>query len=175
YASAVDNTRGAHNPIPAQLGGRSPITHVVLIVRENRTFDQVLGDVGNDHDRSRLQVDGEPAYTVFGRDTTPNAHALVGDPQSGAPDPAFASSDNFFSDGEASIQGHYWTSSANVTDYVEKSWGLYYSPRHRVPDSLSSMAEPKACSIFQSALHRQSATRGGFTFKDYGEVIGIAN
>jgi len=175
YAAAADNDRSPHNPIPAVLGGTSPIQHVVLIVRENRTFDQVLGDVGVDEGRSRAEVDGEPAYTVFGRDTTPNAHALVGDPIPGTSDPAFASSDNFYSDGEASIQGHYWTTSANVSDYVEKSWRLYYSPRHHLEDPLSSLAEPGACSIFQSALQRQTASHGAFTFRDYGEVIGVDN
>ncbi len=175
YAAAVDNRRGARNPIPAVAGGSTPIQHVVLIVRENRTFDQVLGDLGADQGRTRAQVDSEPAYAIFGRQTTPNAHALVGDPMPGAPDPAFATSDNFYSNGEASIQGHYWTSSANVSDYVEKSWRLYYSPRHHLQDPLSSLAEPRACSIFQSALHRQVMSHGAFTFRDYGEAMGIAN
>jgi YVTN family beta-propeller protein len=174
-ATAGDNTRSSSNPIPAALGGASPIQHVVMIVRENRTFDQVLGDVGTDEGRGQAEVNGDPAYTVFGRDTTPNAHALVGDPQPGSPDPAYASSDNFYSDGEASIQGHYWTTSANVSDYVEKSWRLYYSPRPHLEDPLSSLAEPGGCSIFQSAFQRQSTTHGAFTFKDYGEEIGVAN
>jgi YVTN family beta-propeller protein len=175
YAATVDNRRSAHNPIPALAGGYTPIQHVLLVVRENRTFDQVLGDLGADQGRTRTQVDGEPIYAIFGRETTPNAHALVGDPLPGSADPAFATSDNFYSNGEASIQGHYWTSSANVTDYIEKSWRLYYSPRHHLQDPLSAIAEPRACSIFQSALKRQTASRGAFTFHDYGEPIGIAN
>ena len=174
-ATADDNSSSASNPIPATIGGASPIQHVVLIVRENRTFDQVLGDVGTGEGRSQAEVNGDPAYTVFGREATPNAHALVGDPLPGSPDPAYASSDNFYSDGEASIQGHYWTTSANVSDYVEKSWRLYYSPRPHLEDPLSSLAEPGGCSIFQSALQRQSATGGAFTFKDYGEEIGVSN
>ncbi len=175
YAQADDASRSAHNPIPAGPGGSSPIQHVVLVVRENRTFDQVLGDAGADEGRNRAQLDGYPPYTVFGRETTPNAHALVGDPLPGTRDPAYATSDNFYSDGEASIQGHYWTTSADVSDYVEKSWRLYYSPRPHLEDPLSSLAEPGGCSIFQSALQRQADSHGAFTFRDYGEVIGVSN
>lgn len=167
--------RSRHNPIPAQPGGVTPIQHVILIVRENRTFDQELGDVGVQERRDRSQVDADPSLTVFGRDVTPNAHALVGDPVPGARDPAFAAADNFYSNGEASIQGHYWTTSADVTDYVEKSWIQYYSPRNHLQDPLSSIAEPHNCSIFQSALAREDAPGSHFSFRDYGEAIGIAN
>jgi YVTN family beta-propeller protein len=175
FAAAVAAQRSPSSPIPAGPGGPTPIRHVLLIVRENRTFDQVLGDLGPDQGRTLLQVDGDPAYTIFGRPVTPNAHALVGDPVSGHPDPAYAGSDNFYSDGEASIQGHYWTSSANVSDYVERTWRQYYSPRHRIEDPLGSIAEPPGCSIFQAALRRQAATGGAFRFRDYGELTGIAN
>jgi YVTN family beta-propeller protein len=167
--------RSAHNPIPSVPGGATPIRHVLLVVRENRTFDQVLGDVGVQEGRDRAQVDADPSLTVFGRDVTPNAHALVGDPMPGTRDPAFAAADNFYSNGEASVQGHYWTTSADVSDYVEKSWIQYYSPRNHLQDPLSSIAEPHNCSIFQSALARQQASHGGFSFRDYGETIGIAN
>ncbi|HXT38138.1 MAG TPA: bifunctional YncE family protein/alkaline phosphatase family protein [Chloroflexota bacterium] len=175
FAATVAAQRAPSSPIPAGPGGATPIRHVLLIVRENRTFDQVLGDLGPDEGRSPQQVDSDPAYTIFGRAVTPNAHALVGDPIPGRPDPAYAGSDNFYSDGEASIQGHYWTSSANVSDYVERTWRQYYSPRHRITDALGSISEPPGCSIFQAALHRQSATGGAFRFRDYGELTGIAN
>jgi hypothetical protein len=175
FAAAVAARRPARSPIPAGPGGATPIKHVLLIVRENRTFDQELGDLGTDQGRTPQQVDADPAYTIFGRAVTPNAHALVGDPLPGAPDPAYATSDNFYSDGEASIQGHYWTSSAAVSDYVERTWRQYYSPRHRLQDPLSSMAEPPGCSIFQAAMRQGTATKGAFRFRDYGELTGIAN
>lgn len=175
YVDAASIPRGAHSPIPATPGGPTPIQHVLLIVRENRTFDQVLGDLGPDQGRTPAQVDGQPSNTIFGRMVTPNAHALAGDPLPSTSDPAFATADAFYSDGEASIQGHYWTSSAFSSDYVEKSWRQYYSPRHRLQDPISSLAEPRSCSIFQAALARQRATGGRFTFRDYGEVTGLAN
>ncbi|HWE64576.1 MAG TPA: alkaline phosphatase family protein, partial [Chloroflexota bacterium] len=175
FATAADQQRSPHNPIPATSGGATPIKHVILIVRENRTFDQVLGDAGVDEGRTRAQLDGDPSLTVFGRAVTPNAHALVGDPLPGTRDPAYATADNFYSNGEASIQGHYWTTSANVSDYVEKSWRQYYSPRQHLQDPLSSIAELHNCSIFQAALRRQQQTNGRFSFRDYGETIGIAN
>lgn len=89
------------NPVPdAAHAGTSPITHVVYIVRENRTFDQEYGDLGN----SRSDVNADPLYQML-PSATPQGHAITN---------RYAFSDNFFSDGEASVQGHWWTSSANV-------------------------------------------------------------
>lgn len=188
FATNVDNGRTAHNPIPAQpLTGTvdlpstaspaTPIKHVIEVVRENRTFDQVLGDVPSDQDRPG--VNGYNGYTIFGRDVTPNAHALVGDiaPASTTADPAFATSDNFFSDGEASVQGHWWTAAATVSDYVEKTWRQNYSylSRGRFYDPVSPISSPRNCSIFQTALKKQVATANQFTVRDYGELIGIAS
>jgi YVTN family beta-propeller protein len=175
FAASVNAQRNALSPIPAGPGGATPIKHVVLIVRENRTFDQELGDLGTDQGRTSQQVDGNSAYTIFGRTATPNAHALVGDPVPGQPDPAYATSDNFYSDGEASIQGHYWTTSANVSDYVERTWRQYYSPRNHIQDPLTSIGEAPGCSIFQDAMRQGAATKGAFRFRDYGELTGIAN
>src|SRR5262249_2558870 len=93
--------------------GQSPIKHVLYIVRENRTYDQVYGDLG----KTRNDVNADPAYQYLAS-ATPQGHAIVSQ---------FASSDNFFSDGEASVQGHWWTTSANVTDWIEKAWRLHYS------------------------------------------------
>jgi DNA-binding beta-propeller fold protein YncE len=185
-----DSDRSPNNPIPAEtitgttpaslaLPVSTPISYVVEIVRENRTFDQVLGDVGQHEGRAVsgtvATVDAMPGYTIFGRDVTPNAHALVGDVAStmGITDPAYATSDNFYSDGEASIQGHWWTAAANANDYLEKSWRDYYSPRNHVYDPVAAIADPKHCSIFTDALLKQTATRGGFTWRNYGELVGF--
>ena len=174
-ASASDSMRSPNNPIPASIGGPSPITHVIEVVRENRTFDQELGDLGVDEGRTGAQVDAEPAYTAIGRDVTPNAHAISGDPVPGHADPAFATSDNFYSDGEASVQGHWWTAAANVNDYVEKSWRQYYSLRNHVYDPESTISQPHNCSIFQSAQAKTVSTAGSFSYRDYGELIGFVN
>jgi DNA-binding beta-propeller fold protein YncE len=157
HSSAV--LRSPDNPVPdAAHAGQSPIKHVLYIVRENRTYDQVFGDLG----KTRNDVNADPAYQYLAP-ATPQGHAIVGQ---------FASSDNFFSDGEASVQGHWWTTSANVTDWVEKAWRLNYSNRNRGSDFLAPVAEPQRCSLFQSALAKQSSSGGSFTLRNYGEFYG---
>ena len=151
--------RSPDNPIPdAAHAGQSPIKHVLYIVRENRTYDQVYGDLG----KTRNDVNADPADEYLAS-ATPQGHALVSQ---------FASSDNFFSDGEASVQGHWWTTSANVTDWIEKAWRLNYSNRNRGSDFLSPVAEPERCSLFQSALAKENQSGGSFTLRNYGEFYG---
>jgi DNA-binding beta-propeller fold protein YncE len=151
--------RQRDNPVPdAADAGASPIKHVVYIVRENRTFDQVFGDLA--HTRGDVNADPDYEYLAF---ATPQGHAVVN---------RFASSDNFFSDGEASVQGHWWTTSANVTDWIEKAWRLNYSDRNRGQDFLAPVAEPQNCSLFQSALAKQTSSGGAFTMRNYGEFYG---
>jgi len=183
-----NDTRPANSPIPASFDdptplSQRPIQHVIEIVRENRTFDQDLGDLGVDEGRDRAALDADPTLTLFGRDTTPNAHALAGDvAPGGVADLAYTTADNFYSDGEASIQGHWWTAAANVNDYVEKSWRDYYSPRNHVYDPVSTVSQPHNCTIFQSAIARTDpltpsniAPDNTFTYRNYGELIGILN
>ena len=133
--------------------GRLPpaIKHCVLIVRENRTYDQVLGD--------RRPGNGDPTLTMFGRRVTPNLHALAD---------RFATGDNFYSDGEVSAQGHQWTLGANCSDYVEKTWMAYYSPRGRVRDSpYAPITYPASLSCLEQCL------RHGLTCRMYGDDVRI--
>ncbi|GAC1444839.1 MAG: hypothetical protein NVSMB55_22580 [Mycobacteriales bacterium] len=151
--------RPAHSPIPADPTGRSPNSHVVYIVRENRTFDQVFGDLA----LRRRDVTADPALQLLAS-ATPNAHAVAS---------RYAISDSFFSDGEASIQGHWWTSSADSNDYVEKSWRQYYSPRGRPADSAElPITSAPGCSIFQR-LQAFQLTHPTFSFRNYGELVGL--
>jgi hypothetical protein len=150
--------RSPHNPIPARPGEPSPIKHVIYIVRENRTFDQVFGDLG----LSRDDVDAAPDFELLA-EATPNAHALQ---------QRFATSDRFFSDGEASVQGHWWTAGANVSEYTERGWLQNYSNRNRPYDFVVPIAVPRGCTIFNTSLKRVADTQGTFTFKNYGEIIG---
>lgn len=151
--------RSPGNPVPdAAHAGESPIKHVLYIVRENRTYDQVYGDLA----KTRTDVNADPAYQYLAS-AAPQGHAIVSQ---------FASSDNFFSDGEASVQGHWWTTSANVTDWIEKAWRLNYSNRNRGSDFLAPVAEPERCSLFQSALAKQNQSGGSFTLRNYGEFYG---
>ncbi|HKJ41959.1 MAG TPA: bifunctional YncE family protein/alkaline phosphatase family protein [Sunxiuqinia sp.] len=99
----------AGNPIPQKVGQPSPIKHVFYIIKENRTYDQVLGDVkaGN----------GDDSLCIFGKNITPNQHALTKD---------FVLLDNFYVDAEVSADGHNWSTAAYATDVVEKTWPTYY-------------------------------------------------
>ena len=95
--------------MPAAPGGTSPIKHVVYVIRENRTYDQVLGDLPKGN--------GDPSLVLFGRDVTPNAHALAEE---------YVTLDNFYCDAEVSADGHNWSMGAYATDFVEKLWPPLY-------------------------------------------------
>jgi YVTN family beta-propeller protein len=158
HAGSLD-TRPAHSTIPAVVGDASPIKHVIYVVRENRTFDQVFGDLS----LKRKDVSADPSLQILAA-ATPNAHAVAG---------RYAIGDQFFSDGEASVQGHWWSSSAMTNDYVEKSWRQYYSPRGRPADqAILPITSAPGCSIFQrlSAFQLSHPT---FTFRNYGELVGL--
>ena len=100
-------------PIPSQPGQTSPIEHVILVVKENKTFDCVFGDLeGGD-----AEVD--PSLLEWGELYTPNIHALGLE---------FGLSDNFYSEGEVSDTGHMWLAGGHVTEYVERTWIESYSP-----------------------------------------------
>ncbi len=95
--------------IPRRIGQPSPIKHVVVIVKENRTYDQVLGDLG--------QGNSDPALAQFGKYVTPNQHALAR---------RFGVLDNFYDEGTLSADGHNWIVQAEANDYVEREFGAFY-------------------------------------------------
>ena len=100
------------NPIPMKVGDPSPIKYVFYIVKENRTYDQVLADVPGGN--------GDTSLLLFGEHVTPNQHKLVKE---------FVLLDNFYVDGEVSADGHNWTFGAYATDYLEKNWPTSYGGR----------------------------------------------
>lgn len=102
----------AGNPIPMRVGDVSPIKYVFYIIKENRTYDQVLGDIP--------EGNGDPDLVLFGERTTPNQHAIARE---------FVLLDNFYVDGEVSADGHNWSMGAYATDYLEKNWPTNYSNR----------------------------------------------
>jgi len=102
----------AGNPIPMKVGDPSPIKYVFYIVKENRTYDQVLGDVKGGN--------GDTSLLLFGEHVTPNQHALVNE---------FVLLDNFFVDAEVSADGHNWSMGAYANDYLEKTWPTSYGGR----------------------------------------------
>jgi YVTN family beta-propeller protein len=116
-------------------GGRSPFKHVIYIIRENRTYDQVFGDIEKSGDGK--DADGEPSVAIFGagkaarspsdaaQDITPNAHALA---------LRFGLLDRFFVNAEASPDGHNWSTAAFSSDYIDKAFRWSYSRRGRTYD-----------------------------------------
>ena len=102
----------AVSPIPARVGAPSPIKHVFYVVRENRAYDQVFGDLD--------QGNGDPSLTLFGEDATPNAHALARE---------FGVLDNFYVNAEVSYDGHAFSMGAYASDFVEKMWPTNYANR----------------------------------------------
>ena len=107
------NAQGeAGNPIPMKLGDPSPIKYVFYIIKENRTYDQVLGDMP--------EGNGDTSLVLFGEKITPNQHALARE---------FVLLDNFYVDGEVSADGHNWSLGAYATDYLEKTWPTNYGGR----------------------------------------------
>lgn len=99
----------AGNAIPAKVGGTSPIKYCIYVIRENRTYDQVFGDL--------KQGNGEPNLCIFPAQITPNAHRLARQ---------FVLLDNCYCDGEVSAEGHEWSMGAYCTDFVKKLWPLSY-------------------------------------------------
>ena len=100
------------NPIPRKVGEVSPIKYIFYIIKENRTYDQVLGDIP--------EGNGDKNLVLFGENITPNQHALASE---------FVLLDNFYVNGEVSADGHNWTMGAYATDYLEKEWPTSYGGR----------------------------------------------
>ena len=100
------------SPVPSRVGGPSPIRHVFYVIRENRTYDQILGDVA--------AGEGDPSLCLFGEEVTPNAHALASE---------FVLLDGFYVNAEVSYDGHAYSTGAYATDVVEKIWPMNYANR----------------------------------------------
>mgnify|MGYP001095079616 CR=1 FL=1 len=138
--------RPAARPVPERSGEPSVFKHVLYIIKENRTYDQVFGDLP--------QGDGDPALVHFGREVTPNHHALA---------EQFVLLDNFYCSGVLSADGHQWCTEAYVTDYIEKSFGGFN--RSYPYDGDDPMAYASSGFIWDKVLQK------GLTFRDYGEFV----
>jgi YVTN family beta-propeller protein len=136
------------NPIPMKVGDPSPIKYVFYIIKENRTYDQVLGDMP--------EGNGDTSLVLFGEKYTPNQHRLARE---------FVLFDNFYVDGEVSADGHNWSTSANATDYLEKNWPVSYGGRGGEYDAEGTreIANPKRGFIWDYCK------RAGVSYRTYGE------
>lgn len=100
------------NPIPMKVGDKSPIKYVFYIIKENRTYDQVLSDIKGGN--------GDTSLLLFGEKVTPNQHKIARD---------YVLLDNFYVDAEVSADGHNWSMGAYANDYVEKNWPASYGSK----------------------------------------------
>ena len=140
---ARDKGRAKPVPVPARLGDPSTIKHVFLIVKENRTYDQVLGDVP--------QGNGDPALTEFGENVTPNQHALA---------EQFGLYDNTYDIGTNSAEGHNWLMQADNPEYTESSAGEYLRSYDTEDDALGHQ---------RSGFLWTGAQAAGKSVRDFGE------
>lgn len=136
------------SPVAPARGERHPIEHVFYIIKENRTYDQVFGDIGKGN--------GDPALCLFGENVTPNHHALARQ---------FVLLDNFYADAEVSADGHNWTMGAYATDYVEKTWPTSYGGRGGEYEYEGGYPDAYPASGYLW----DNCQRNGVTYRTYGE------
>jgi YVTN family beta-propeller protein len=140
--------------IPDKTGGDCPIKYVLYIIKENRTYDQVFGDFKNAQGHSA--GNGDPALVMYGENVTPNHHQLARD---------YVLLDNFYCNGEVSVDGHDWCDGAMVSDFKQRSWIMSYSGHGTLPGN-DEMATPAAGYLWDLCR------RNGVSFKCYGEGAG---
>ncbi len=139
----------AAKPVPERVGEPSVFKHVLYIIKENRTYDQILGDMKTGN--------GDPSLTLFGEKVTPNQHKLARE---------FVLLDNTYCSGIQSADGHQWTDSAITTDYVERGhagWPRSY-PNMKTEDSMDALAYSSAGFIWDNARAHKVSVR------NYGEA-----
>jgi YVTN family beta-propeller protein len=133
--------------IPTKVGDPSPIKYVIYVIMENRTYDQVFGDI--------KKGNGDPALVMFGEQVTPNRHKLAQE---------FVLLDNLYCNGHVSRDGHPWSTMAYNTDYVARDWSLTYSQRKGVADDKDErLVNAPAGHIWDAAA------RAGVSYRNYGE------
>jgi len=146
--------------------GQNPIKHVIYVIKENRTYDQILGDLKAG---DKAVGDGDPSLTMYGADITPNEHKLA---------LQFGVLDNFYDSGEVSGDGHVWSTAAITSDYNEKTWQIAYRGKERTYDfqgqnadeyplehNLPDVDDPSTGFLWDNLA------RNGVSFRDYGEFV----
>jgi DNA-binding beta-propeller fold protein YncE len=163
YTKQVAETnalRGNGDNVPFA-SGENKIKHVIYIIKENRTYDQVFGDLAG--------ANGEPSLTMYGEDITPNQHKLARQ---------FGILDNFYDSGEVSGNGHVWSTSGSVSDYIEKTWPIGYRSSEHTYDAEGTLLSgvsledevPDAGEPTGGYLWKNFASHG-VSYRHYGEYI----
>ena len=135
----------AAKPVPERVGEPSVFKHVLYIIKENRTYDQILGDIG--------RGESEPSLCIYGYKVTPNTHKLTDD---------FLLMDNYMVAGKCSAEGHQWTDASIVTDYLERNVRVWYRGYPHV--QTDALVYAPTGFIWDNAL------KHGKTVKIYGEA-----
>jgi DNA-binding beta-propeller fold protein YncE len=138
---------GPGNPVPSHPGDPTPIEHVVYIVKENRTYDQMLGDLGKGN--------GDPSLVLFGEQVSPNQHKLARE---------FVLFDNFYVNADVSADGHNWSAAAIANDYVQKMWPNSYGGRRKLYDYEGT--EP--ATLPPAGYIWTNAASAGISMRNYG-------
>ncbi len=139
----------AARPVPERAGEPSVFKHVIYVIKENRTYDQILGDM--------KQGNGDPSLCTFGEKYTPNQHKIARE---------FILLDNTYCSGIQSADGHQWTDSAITTDYVERQhagWPRSY-PNMKTDDAMDALAYSPAGFLWDNAI------KHGTSIRNYGEA-----
>jgi len=152
--------RGNGDRVPFA-GGENKIHHVIYIIKENRTYDQVFGDIA--------AANGDSSLTMYGEDITPNQHKLARQ---------FGILDNFYDSGEVSGDGHIWSNSASISDYIAKTWPIGYRGGEHTYDSEGALLSgisvedevPDAGEPTGGYLWKDFASHG-VSYRHYGEYI----
>jgi len=138
------------NPVPQKVGDPSPIRHIFYIIKENRTYDQVLGDMA--------EGNGDPNLAIFGEHISPNHHAIARE---------FVLLDNFYVNGEVSADGHNWSLGGYATDYLEKTWPTSYGGRGGSYDAEGT----REIANNKNGFLWDNCSRKGVSFRTYGEFV----
>ncbi len=146
--AATNAAQGNTDRIPFA-GGENRIRHVIYIIKENRTYDQVFGDLGAGN--------GDPSLTMYGEDITPNHHKLARQ---------FGVLDNFYDSGDVSGDGHVWSTSASISDYVAKTWPVGYRGHEHTYDSEGQLLEGIAA---DDGLPDAGEPTGGYLWKNFSK------
>ena len=137
----------AKTAVPTRVGDPSPIKYVLYIIKENRTYDQVFGDMPRGN--------GDPALVMFGKDVSPNHHKLAEE---------FVLLDNLYCNGHVSADGHPWSTMAYNTDYIARNWALTYSSRSGIHDD-----DDGDLTNAPSGYLWDACARAGLSYRSYGE------
>lgn len=150
--ASVTMARPTDNPVPGRPGDASPITHCIYIIKENRTYDQVFGDIA--------EGNGDASLCLFPERVTPNLHKLVRQ---------FVLLDNFYAEAEVSADGHEWSMAGYATDFVEKTWPLNYGhikSKFSYPsEGVFPIAAPASGYLWDRAAE------AGVSYRSYGEFV----